>query len=102
MAAETLGFTQGFDAGYTLKAQLEHILQKTIPLILFTDSKILYDVLTGNKATTEARLMVDLAAARQSYHRREIDAIGLISSADNYADDLSKLRGNQRLSLIHI
>lgn len=94
MASETLAFAAAFDAGYTIRRQLEHILARQVPLIMLTDSKSLYDILTGNKRSRELRLMVDLAASREAYDKSEIDVIGLVRSESNYADDLTKLKGN--------
>ena len=52
MAAETFAFAHAFDSGYTLKAGLERILGKTIPILMLTDSQALFDVLTRAKHTT--------------------------------------------------
>ena len=69
-----------------------------VPMLMLLDSKALFDVLTSNKKTTEQRLMIDLSIAREAYLKGEIDDVGLIRSQDNYSDDLSKLRGNGKLS----
>jgi hypothetical protein len=80
MAAETLAFTAAFDAAFTVRDQLERVLKRKVPITMYTDSKGLYDVLTSNRTKTEGRLMIDLAATRQSYNRFEIQRIGLIRS----------------------
>jgi hypothetical protein len=73
---------------------LEKVLKRNIPI---TDSKALYDVLTSNRTTTEARLMIDLAATRQSYNRFEIQSVGLIRSEFSLADALTKQEPNDAL-----
>lgn len=97
MASETLAFTEGFDSSFAIRSQLSLILGRHIPLVMLTDSKSLFDIMTTQKRTTEARLMIDVFVARQSYHRGEIDNIGLIRSEYNLADDLTKLSGNGAL-----
>lgn len=94
MASETLAFVAGFDTGFTIRAQISEILQLDLPLLIYTDSKCLFDVMTTAKKTTEGRLMINIFAARQSYRRGEINNICLIRSNDNLADDLTKLEGN--------
>jgi hypothetical protein len=66
MASETLAFAQGFDTAFLIRHDLENLLGKTIPLIMLTDSKALFDILTRNKSSTERRLMVDVAAVREA------------------------------------
>jgi Reverse transcriptase (RNA-dependent DNA polymerase) len=60
MAAETLAFTAAFDAAFSVRDRLEKVLKRNVPITMYTDSKALYDVLNSNRATTEARLMIDL------------------------------------------
>lgn len=97
MASETLAFTAAFDSGFVLRHQLQTTLQVSVPLLILTDSKALYDVITSNRNTEEGRLMIDIFAARQAYGRKEIDNIGLVAGEYNLADDLTKLEGNGKL-----
>ena len=53
MAAEISAFADAFDAAYAIKFDLEKVLNKTIPLLMFIDSKALFDVITRSKYTTE-------------------------------------------------
>ena len=46
-----------------------------IPLILCTNSYLLYQCLVQLGTTSEKRLMIDIMAFRQSYEGREIDEI---------------------------
>lgn len=74
MAAETLAFAAVFDAGYLLRRNIKIMFGQPLPLLVLTDSKSLFGVLTSNKQNTEARLMIDIFAARQSYHAAKLTA----------------------------
>jgi hypothetical protein len=97
MAAETLAFTAAFDAAFSVRDQLEKVLKRNVPITMYTDSNALFDVLASNRTTTEARLMIDLSATRQSYNRFEIQSVGLIRSEFNPADALTKQEPNDAL-----
>lgn len=92
LTAEALSFVAGLDFAYMLKADLQEMLGMSIPMKILTDSEPLFNIITRERITTEKRLMLDLAAARESYRRREIDNIGLISSEHNIADALTKIQ----------
>lgn len=105
MAAETMAFADTFDDAFSLKSDLASILGKTIPLLILTDSKPLFDVMVCSKYTTEKRLMIDISAAREGFNRHDITNICLISSEDNIADSMTKLSSNNalhRLLLHHV
>jgi hypothetical protein len=84
-----------------LKADLQELLGMTMAMMILTDSEPLFNVITRECITTEKRLMLDLAAARESYRRREIDNIGLISSEHNIADALTKTQRCANSALWH-
>ena len=96
-AAEALAFATGFDACFAIQADLSKILQATIPIVMITDSQILFNILTRRRLTTERRMMVDLLATRNSYANREISNILLIPSEFNPAEALTKIRANPAL-----
>jgi hypothetical protein len=48
MASETLAFAHGFDAAFLIRHYLERMLGRVIPLVMLTDSKALFDILTRN------------------------------------------------------
>eukprot|EP00171_Calliarthron_tuberculosum_P005221 IDg5221t1 len=97
MAGETLAFVDAFDQAYILRHDLDRILNQFIPVIMLTDSEILFKVLTRARCTTEKRLMVDISATRQAYNDHLISNVGLISSEDNPADGLTKTKPNKAL-----
>jgi hypothetical protein len=96
-AGETLAFAETFDAAFILRHDLSRMLGQHIPVLMLTDSESLFKTLTRARYTTERRLLVDIAAARQAYQSREISNIGLIRSEDNAADGLTKLGPNKAL-----
>jgi hypothetical protein len=60
LASELYVMAHGFDTGAAIKSTIEAILRIQLPLILYTDSKSLYDCLVKLGTTQEKRLMVDL------------------------------------------
>ena len=96
MAAETLAFSNAFDNVLIIKHDLERMIGP-VHLLMLTYSKALFDVLTRTRYTTERRLMVDIAAAREAYHEWIISNIGLIRSEFNIADGLTKAGPNEAL-----
>ena len=98
MAAETMAFADSFDSAFIIKHDIERALGRSLPLLMLTDSQALFDVLTRARYTTEKRLMIDIAAARQAYSSKEIDNIALIESQYNPADGLTKVKHNEALN----
>ena len=90
MAGEKYAFVDAFGHAYTIKHDLETLYNRPISLAMFTDSKQVFDVLTKASYPTERRLMVDVAAVRESYNTYEISNIGLVSGKDNPSDALTK------------
>lgn len=91
LAAELIAFADLFDQSFTLAAEMEKLLpSKKIPVTLLTDSKSLFDILTKGSRTSEKRLMLDVAAAREGYKRSDISNIGFVRSGKNIADAITK------------
>jgi hypothetical protein len=98
LAAELYAMAHGFDSGSVVKSTIERILNISLPMILLTDSRSLYDCLVKLGTTTEKRLMVDLMCLRQSYERREIAEIRWIDGNTNPADAMTKVNPCQALT----
>src|SRR5437667_2230743 len=98
LASKLYTLAHGFDIRAVIKSTIKKILQiDTLPLILCTDSKSLYDCLVKLGTTQEKRLMVDLMCLRQSYERREIAEIKWIDGNSNPADAMTKSKPCQAL-----
>lgn len=96
-AGKTLAFADAFDAGYVLKHNLSRLLDRDIPLLMLTDSDGRFRVLTKSRYAVERRLMVDIAAVRESHGRGDISNIVLIESKFNIAEGLTKAGPNHAL-----
>jgi len=64
MAGETYAFADAFDAAYILKHYQELVYNQLLHLVMLTDSKQTFDVITRATNTTEKRLIIDFAVAR--------------------------------------
>ena len=100
LGGEILAFSEAFDRSFIMKRDLEAILNRTIPMVMLTDSKSLFDVLVKNSTTLERRLMIDFKAARDAYNSKEISNIGFIRSHCNAADAFTKAKGCEALERI--
>ena len=60
LASELYAMAHGFDSGASVKSTVEKALGITLPMILCTDSKSLYDCLVKLGTTAEKRLMIDV------------------------------------------
>lgn len=96
-SAETLTLFHGSDTAFLLQHNLEAILNQDIPTLMLVDSEQLFKTFTRAKKTTERRLMVDIAAAREAYHHSVISNIAPILSDYNPADGLTKVALNGAL-----
>jgi len=64
------------------------------------DSMQLFEVITRGSHPTEKRLIIDIAAAREAYGRRELFNVGLVASANNPADGLTKVNARPALDAL--
>ena len=90
MAAEVIAFSDLFDSAFTLLSELRLLTGTPLELDLLTDSKCLFDIISKGSRTSEKRLMLDVAAARKGFETKDISNIGLVPSAYNIADGLTK------------
>lgn len=89
-----------FDNAFVIAREITEFLQLPISIVMFTDSKQLFDAMTKGKRTTEKRLMIDILSARESQKRFKIRAVGFVKGINNPADSLTTCNGNDTLSCI--
>ena len=71
-----------------------------LPLVLYTNSKSLYNYLVKLGITQKKRLMVNLMCLRQAYERYEITEVKWISSGNNLVDAMIKAKLCQALKTL--
>jgi hypothetical protein len=72
LASEFYEIINSFDIGACVKTTIDLILEKDLPLVLYTDSKSLYECLVKLGTTQEKRLIINIMALREAYKRKEI------------------------------
>ena len=100
MAGEVIAFSDLFDRAATLAAEIGDILGRKIPVQLLTDSKSLFDVISKGSRTSEKRVMLDIAAAREGFRDKVISDIGFVRSSQNLADGLTKKMAQAALQAV--
>lgn len=90
LAAELFAFVSSHDYCQIIAHDLHLITGKKFPVHLMTDSKSIFDTITKLSGVSEKRLMIDIAALRQSYSCGEITNIGHVLTRFNIADALTK------------
>ena len=83
MTGEVIAFGDMFEVAVTLTEDLCSILRHNVPLELLTDSKAMLDVISKGFKTSEKRLMLDIAAARDGFRDKSISDIGFVLSKQN-------------------
>jgi len=89
MAGEVIAFSDLFDVAVTLSEELSKVLGKKVPVNLFTDRKCLLDVISKGSRTSEKRMLIYIAAAREGFKSKVISDIGFVRSSNNIADGLT-------------
>ncbi|KAI0994039.1 hypothetical protein K3495_g14143 [Podosphaera aphanis] len=92
--AELRSLLLGFDMGACIKKTYEQIYNRHIPLVIYTDSKSLYDCVIRLGTTLEKHMMIDVMVIRGAYEEREITEIKWIAGDTNPADSMTKVKGN--------
>jgi len=100
LASELYGMVHGIDIAMAIQSTLDRILkslQTSVPTVVCTDSRSLYDCMVKLGTTTEKRLMIDVMAVREAYERRELSEFRWIEGPDNPADAMTKAKPNKAL-----
>jgi hypothetical protein len=91
--------SEAFDVGFSLKHSLEDMLFRKVNFVLYTDARSLLHITIPLASTpTERRLVIDLAAVREGFEKREISDIVLIEVSSNTADGC--MNGNVALETL--
>jgi hypothetical protein len=94
LALEIYGIVEGVDIAIAINTIIKMITEQLgfsqTPIIVCTDSYLLYECLVKLGSTQEKRLIIDIMALRQSYERREITEIRWIDRKDNLANAITK------------
>jgi hypothetical protein len=91
MAAETCVFAEAFEAAFVLNLSLENIFRLQIRLQTLADSKHLFDAISLSTKMKENRIMIDIAASKQSLERHEISDLRPVARRDMLANDFTKV-----------
>lgn len=59
-----------FDDEVTRTYEINDILPRLVPVQIFTDSKILFDVISKGSRRPEKRMMLDITAAREGFQEK--------------------------------
>lgn len=89
-AGEVIAFADMGDAAVTLTKEVERLLHRRVAIQLMINSKFLFDVISKGSRTSGKRLMLDIAAAHEQFRVMDVSDIGLVRSADNLGDGLTK------------
>ena len=100
LASELYAMAHGFNISASLKTTIDKALNINLPLVLYTDSKSLYDCLIKLGTTQEKRLMINIICLRQAYERREIAEVKWIKGDSNPSDSMTKNKPLNALKLL--
>lgn len=100
LAAKLFALAHAFDLAVTLRETINDMLGREIALMMYNDSKSLYEAVVGISSTTEKLLLTDLTVLREAYEFREIAEIVWVPSPENPADEMTKHAPTQALSAL--
>lgn len=90
LAAEVHTLTSCYDYSYSIAHVLSSILNRKVPIEIFTDSKSIFETVSKLTSITEKRLLIYLLALRKAYTSGEIRNVGHILTNYNVADSLTE------------
>lgn len=90
----------GFNIRVIIKITLRKMLGSAVLLILYTDSKSLYNYLIKFGITQKKQLMVDMMSLCQSYKRWEITKIRWIYRRYNLMNSIIKAKLSSALKIL--
>ena len=90
LAIKLYRIAYSFDITVIIKLTIDKMLSIIIPLILYTDLKLLFNYLVRLGTTQEKYLIIDIIYLHQAYKRREIAEIKQINGNTNPANIIIK------------
>lgn len=90
LATELLAAVHAFDYTSTVRLVVNDIMGKNIPLVIYTDSKSIFEGLAGIITTTEKPLLMDLKMHGVAYEVKEVAEVVWIPSAQIRFDKMRK------------
>ena len=100
MAGEVIDFSDLFDVVGVLSVEIEALFGTNVPVQLLNDSKSLFDVISKGSRTSEKRMMLDIAAAREGFRDKVISNICFVRSSSKIADGLTKVMQQSSLQKV--
>jgi hypothetical protein len=90
LAAELYALSAAYDMGYGLRHTLSTLLQRTVEMKHYVDSKTIWDSVTSLCKMEERRLSIDIGGLRQAYRTEELRHLGRIDTKYNPSDAMTK------------
>jgi hypothetical protein len=87
----------GFNIGALVKFIINRALEIELLLVVYTDSKSLYECLVKLGTTREKHLIINVMCLRQAYEWREIAEVKWIKEESNPADSMTKSKPTNAL-----
>ena len=97
LAIKLCRIAYGFNITVAIKLTINKILSIIIPLILYTNLKLLFNYLVRLGTTQEKRLIINIICLRQAYKKREITKIKQINGNANPANIITKSKAYNAL-----
>lgn len=99
LGAEIYAFSHCLDYALALSNELRSILGRKIQTILFTDSKCLFNTITKLPTVSEKRLLIEIAAIRETYTTGDLSNFAHVSSRHNLANVFTKAKADNTMLL---
>lgn len=90
LGGEPMSFAESSHMAYTIKYDLQGIINRRVPVSMYTDIVSLFGIIMKSNMTTKKRLMKDLKCVKKSYKHMEIGDIAYFKVEYNIADALIK------------
>ena len=97
LGAEIYAFSHCLDFVLALAQYLSTILKRKVKTVMFTDSKCLFDTITKLSSVSEKRLLIDIAAIRETYSNGDLSNVAHVASAHNLANVFTKFKADSTM-----